>query len=96
MTDDGDAVNGTLAAMARAQQAEWDRRKAQFERVTRTAVPSEDELHRTLLLNMTTAPRIATMRMALIWMQADPNEWAGWYPEECQNVARYWNIGEEA
>lgn len=91
MTDTDD-VNDALAAMAQAQRVT----EAQFQHLMHTVVPDPDELRKMLLMNMTTRPKRRQLLLALTWMQSDPNEWDGWHPEVCENVARYFGIGEEA
>lgn len=76
-------------------QAEQDRRRAQFHQAVQHAEPSPEELHRILLLNMTTKPRTDWLELALSWQQRDPSKWAGYHPEQCENAARATGRGED-
>jgi DnaJ-domain-containing protein 1 len=76
-------------------QAEMDRRRERFKRAVTEAQPAPEDLHRTLLLNLTTRPRTNYTELALSWMQRDPAAWAGYHPEECENAARLTGLGED-
>jgi len=90
-----DEADDALAAMEKARQAERVRMRAKFQYVMRTATPSLEDLHKTLLVNMTTKPQRHPLMLALTWMQADPGEWTGWHPEVCEEVAKIFRIGED-
>lgn len=95
MSDDTQAVNDALVAMARAQQAEVDRQRAFFERAIRTAVPDPEKLHKLMCMNLTTDPPYRPLMLALSWMRADPNEWPGWHAEQAMAVAEVNHLGED-
>lgn len=78
-----------------AQQAHADKFRMVFQDIMETAQPSPDELRTLLLANLTTKPPFNLKSMGLTWMQRSPNDWQGWYPEQCQRVAELAGIGEE-
>ena len=67
-------------------QRDMDHRRAQFHEAVVTAQATPEDLRRLLLLNLTTRPSISYTHLALSWMQRDPATWAGYHPEQCENV----------
>ena len=76
-------------------QRVMDQRRARFRQVVTQAQATQEEVHRILLLNLTTRPRIDHTELALSWMQRDPSAWPGYHPEECENAARATGHGED-
>lgn len=68
-------------------QDDYALRRAQFHHAVTTAEPSPDDLHKTMLMNMTTKPEVNRAMLAFTWMQRSPDKWAGWHPERCMDVA---------
>lgn len=63
---------------------EW--RHAEFQRAITQAQATPEELHRILVLNLTTKPPVNYAQLVLSWMQRDPAKWAGYHPEQCAAV----------
>ena len=62
-------------------------RRAQFHRAVTTAEPNPDDLHKTLVMNMTTEPDVDRAMLTFTWMRRSPDKWMGWHPERCMDVA---------
>lgn len=82
MSDQQEMPPGLLAQIQREQ----DHHREQFHKAVTEAQATPEDLRRLLLLNLTTRPSISYTHLALSWMQRDPAAWAGYHPEQCENV----------